>query len=120
MRRQPIVLLCALALVLGGCGSGERPAVADAVADAQGTATPFTLSTHCGIHELRTDDGRFWERAEGPLTDGSGNPPPGWDNPSQRGQLVVTDDVAVFTDDRGHRERFVLREGATDFLRLCA
>lgn len=119
MRRPPIILLCALGWVLGGCGGVDQPAVPDAqqtVADARPSATPFDLYTHCGIHELMADDGRFFERADGPLE----GPPPGWGNPFQSGQLVVTEDVAVFTDDLGHREEFRLREGATDFLQVCA
>lgn len=75
---------------------------------------------HCGLHELRTDDGHFFERVGGPLTDGSGNPPHGWGNPIQSGQLVVTEELAVFTDDLSHREEFRLREGATDFLQICS
>ena len=116
MRRRPIILLCALGWVLGGCGEVDQPAVPRV----QSSAAPFELYTHCGIHELKTDDGRFFERADGPLTDGNGNPPPGWDNPYQSGQLVVTEDAAVFTDDSGHREEFRLRQGATDFLQICA
>ena len=112
MRRRAGILVCALAFALAGCGGVEVP-------DPQRSATPFELYTHCGIDELRTDDGRFFERAGGPLTDGSGNPPPGWGNPSQEGELVVAADVAVLTDDSGHREEFRLREGASEFLRLC-
>ena len=116
MRRQLILVLCLLVWVLGGCAGIDPPAGAGV----QQSATPFELYTHCGVNELRTDDGRFFERADGPLTDGSGNPPPGWGNPSQSGQLVVADDVAVFTDELGHREEFHVREGATDFLQFCA
>ncbi len=112
MRRQLIILLCLLSSFLGGCAGADPSAGPD--------ATPFELYTHCGIYELKTDDGRIFERADGPLTDGSGNPPPGWGNPSQSGQLVVSDDVAVFTDELGHREEFRVREGATDFLQNCA
>lgn len=116
MRRRSIIVLCALCWILAACGEADQPAAPGA----QPTATPFELYTHCGIHELKTDDGRFFERADGPLTDGNGNPPPGWDNPYQSGQLLVTRDVAVFTDDVGHSERFRLREGATEFLQICA
>lgn len=116
MRRRLIVLLSAFAWVLAGCGETGQPAVPGV----QPSGTAFELYTHCGINELKTDDGRFFERVDGPLTDGSGNPPPGWDNPYQSGRLVVTEDVAVFTDGAGHTEEFHLREGATDFLEICA
>jgi hypothetical protein len=115
VRSRRIILLCLLPGVLAGCAGVDQPAGPDA----QPSATPFELYTHCGIDELRTDDGRYFERADGPLTDGNGNPPPGWDNPYQSGRLVVTDDVATFTDDVGHREEFRLREGATGFLTIC-
>jgi hypothetical protein len=116
VRRRSIIVWCLLAWVLAGCAGVERPAALDT----RSSAIPFELYTHCGIHELKTPDGRFFERADGPLTDGSGNPPPGWGNPYQSGQLVVTDDVATFTDHLGHRETFRLRQGATGFLQLCA
>jgi len=135
-RRGLVVLLGALGWALAGCaqspgdggavgGPGLVPGVAQD-ATPQGPATgpaartvPHRLYTHCGIHELRFE-GRYYERVGGPATDGSGNPPRGWDNPEQSGFLTVSGDSAVFTDDRGHREHFELREGATDFLQLCA
>ena len=116
MRRRLIILFCLLACIIGGCAVVDRPTGRDV----QSSATPFELYTHCGIHELKTDDGRFFERVDGPLTDGNGNPPPGWGNPYQAGELVVIDDVATFTDDLGHREEFRLRENATEFLQICA
>lgn len=53
------------------------------------------LRTHCGI--LGTYfDGRLW-RASPPLSDGSGNPPRGWDNPEQLGKMrLLRDDRAEF------------------------
>jgi hypothetical protein len=33
---------------------------------------------------------------------------------------MVSGDVAVFTDELGHREEFHVREGATEFLQNCA
>ncbi|UZN02801.1 hypothetical protein [Cellulomonas sp. S1-8] len=117
MRRQAIVPWCAFVWLLAGCGGVNDSASLAAEAS---PAVPFELLTHCGVHELNTDDERFFERVDGPLTDGNGNPPPGWGNPFQSGQLVIVDDSAVFTDDVGHREEFRLREGATDFLQICS
>lgn len=100
-------------LLVVGCGPLDR------AADPDPDPGAFELSTHCGIRELSVD-GRWYEREGGVLDDGSGNPPAGWDNPFQRGTVTVTGDTAVFTDDEGHREVFVLREGATGPLQVCA
>jgi hypothetical protein len=54
------------------------------------------------------------------LSDGSGNPPPGWGNPYQHGEIVfLSNTEAVFRDAQGHRVRFILRAGATEPERLC-
>jgi hypothetical protein len=58
-----------------------------------GVAYPFELLTHCGI-EYAFFDGRYW-LAEPPLDDGAHNPPPGWDNPTQRGSMTL-----LFEGDR--------------------
>ena len=53
------------------------------------------LRTHCGILGIYFD-GRLW-RASPALSDGSGNPPPGWDNPEQLGTMrLVRADRAEF------------------------
>ena len=64
------------------------------------------------IDELQVD-GRFYERVGGLLDDGSDNPPRGWDNPYQAGRVTRSGSVILFSDDKGHRERFELRPGAT-------
>lgn len=109
----------ALALLLGmlaGCGDATPAAPTSSASTS--ASVPYTLLTHCGIDEVM-HDGRWYERVGGPLDDGSGNPPPGWGNPFQEGRLVIEGDTATFTDDAGHREVFQLREGATDFKRVC-
>lgn len=69
-----------------------------------GVSYPFDLSTHCGV--LGADVGGLWFAAEPPLVDGSGNPPPGWDHPYQRGTLTLESvDEAVFRDGAGHELR---------------
>ena len=82
-------------------------------------AVPFALYTHCGIHELAFT-GKYYVRAGGPLDDGQGNPPAGWDNPYQRGALTIYPTKAFFTDAKGHREVFMLRPGATAFETVCS
>ncbi len=81
-------------------------------------AIPFELYTHCGIDEARV--GSTYYEAVDPLSDGSGNPPEGWDNPVQQGWMtVVSDTRAVFTDDAGHEVEFRARPDATSFKTIC-
>ncbi|MDQ5820058.1 MAG: hypothetical protein M3540_01275 [Actinomycetota bacterium] len=55
----------------------------------------YVLRTHCGIFDAYFA-GRLW-RATPPLTDGSGNPPRGWDNPEQLGTMrLIRSDLAEF------------------------
>lgn len=80
---------------------------------------PFDLYTHCGIDEARI--GSTYFEAETPLSDDSGNPPDGWDNPTQRGTMTLKSETeAVFTDDAGHEVKFRARPGASAFKRICA
>lgn len=109
---REIAVTALLLATTDGCASG--PADESGEADEQ-----FSLLTHCGIHEL-THDGTWYARSVGPLDDGQGHPPEGWDDPSQEGRLLVDGDTAVFTDDAGHREEFVLRKGATGPLTPCS
>ncbi|MFJ4845772.1 hypothetical protein [Streptomyces sp. NPDC088733] len=122
-----LVLAAALSTaVLTGCTSdGDRPRrtaghepTAAATGAAVPRAMPFELYTHCGIDDVRI--GSAWFEAERPLSDGSGNPPAGWDNPLHQGTMtVVSPTEAVFTDDEGHRVRFLARPGATEPKHLC-
>jgi hypothetical protein len=116
--------LLLLAPAVGGSASEMTivPARANApgTENAQGTqGIPFSLYTHCGVHELHTADG-WYERVGGVLDDGNGNPPAGWDNPEQRGTLAGSGPTVVFRDRAGHRETFRLRPGATSPKILCA
>ena len=111
----PWVISAVSLILMSSCGQSEE--VAPRTIDAHGQS--FSLYTHCGIYELRVD-GKFYERVGGPLDDGSGNPPKGWDNPYQAGRLSVRGNGVVFTDDRGHHEEFKLRADATDYKRTCS
>ena len=80
---------------------------------------PFALYTHCGINEARFQ-GR-WYAAETPLSDGHGNPPPGWGNPFQPGTMTIRSATrADFTDSAGHRVSFILRPHATGPRQVCS
>ncbi len=84
-----------------------------------GKTIDFNLYTHCGISELKAF-GKYYERVGGPLSDGFGNPPAGWDNPYQAGRLSVLGDKATFRDTRGHTVEFNVRSGATSFSTICS
>ena len=63
-------------------------------------AARYTLYTHCGIKWAKIR-GTFW-RARTPLSDGNGNPPPGWGNPYQAGTLeFVGPNTSVFRSPAG-------------------
>ena len=80
---------------------------------------PFELYTHYGIdRSLIEFDGSFWE-AQGPgqLSDGSGNPPPGFDKPFDRGSItLVSSDAAVFVSRRGIRIELVRLDNRPDLV----
>ncbi|MFD7446465.1 hypothetical protein [Streptomyces sp. NPDC059909] len=112
-------LVLALTLVaLTGCAGADDDGAAEVRPAASGRAMPFDLYTHCGIDEARI--GSTYFEAETPLSDGSGNPPEGWDNPTQHGTMtLVSKTEAVFTDDAGHEVTFRARPGATAFKLVC-
>lgn len=104
MRR--IAVAAVLLAALAGCRPpealpGGRPAPTSGP-----RSVPYALYTHCEVSELVFED-RWYVRADGPL----GNE--GYDQTYQDGTLTVSDDTAVFEDDRGHREVYVLRGDPT-------
>jgi hypothetical protein len=111
--RRPAAVLAAAgaAGMLAACASASSLAPAQAPATAARTTgpkpVPYNLYTHCGIDYAQVGN-RYYE-ATPPLSDGSGNPPPGWGNPYQPGILtVISPTQAVFTDKAGHRVVFTL------------
>jgi hypothetical protein len=124
-RTGPAVVGALAVWALAACGSSPaaplaspgRPSPATAIA--AGSPQPYRLYTHCGIDEARIGH-RYFEAVR-PLTDGAGNPPPGWGNPYQPGTMTLLSPVtAVFRDHAGHRVLFRLRRGATTFRHLCS
>lgn len=127
---QIIFTLALVAGLLTGCTeTGERTEAGPTTPSSRMTPSgrptpasegiPFEVYTHCGIDEARI--GSTYFEAETPLSDGSGNPPEGWDNPTQRGTMTLKSKTeAVFTDDAGHEVKFRARPGATSFKRICA
>lgn len=111
----------AVAMVLAACGSGPatQAAVPAKPFTAARPAQPYRLYTHCGVDEARIGN-RYFETVH-TLSDGQGNPPPGWSNPYQQGTMTpLSPTEAVFRDDAGHQVHFRLRPGATAFRHLCS
>lgn len=93
--------------LLAACASAAGPVAAPVATTTAHRSVPYNLYTHCGIGYVQVGN-RYYE-ATPPLSDGSGNPPPGWGNPYQPGTLtVISPTQAVFTDKAGHRVVFTL------------
>jgi hypothetical protein len=93
--------------LLAACASAASPAAAPTARTTAPKPVPYNLYTHCGIDYVQVGN-RYYE-ATPPLSDGSGNPPPGWGNPYQPGTLtVISPTQVVFTDKAGHRVVFTL------------
>lgn len=70
-----------------------------------GVSYPYELYTHCGIRDAYFD-GRLWV-AKPVLSDGSDNPPEGWDNPDDVGTMrLVSPDAATFDNAAGRTAKF--------------
>jgi hypothetical protein len=107
------IAVCAAALIAAvGCSGDDavERSQPSATAPATGRSTvpsttrPYSLLTHCGIEWARIDG--VWWQAESRLSDGSGNPPAGWANPTQNGILEQID---------GSTMRFVSPAGSVVF-----
>jgi hypothetical protein len=111
--RFTVMLAALLAAVVTGCASAARPSAGASPAARPATVTqdaavPYMLYTHCGIDEAKI--GGRWFTADHPLSDGVGNPPPGWGNPYQPGTIrMLSATTAEFRDSLGHVVRFHLR-----------
>ncbi len=115
--RATALAATAAAAVRTGCADRDPARVALPTAPAP-TTIPYELYTHCGIDEALV--GSTYFEAETPLSDGSFNPPPGWDNPTQHGTMtLLSPTTAIFTDPKGHEVRFRARVGADGFKRTC-
>lgn len=99
-----------LSTALAGCasGGGSHATAAGNVSDAVlsvGGSAPYSLYTHCGILSATINGSSFY--AEPALTDSSGNPPPGWGNPYDTGEMKLTSPTtAAFRDSAGNAAHF--------------
>jgi len=83
-------LTALLAVAVAGCASPARTQASPGHPGGPATAAAnasvsYTLYTHCGIRFAKI--GGRWFEADRPLSDGSGNPPPGWGNPEAVAEL---------------------------------
>ena len=121
--RSATMVAAVLVTVITGCATTSagpgHPATATANTPAADRPAADTLYTHCGIDEANI--GGRWFEADHPLSDGNGNPPPGWGNPDQPGTIrILSATTAEFRDSLGHVVRFHLLAGATGPKRICA
>ncbi len=105
-RLAPVLIALATLLSVAACtddeavGSGEvvdgpsQAAIDDeppyGVGARVGETYEYTLYTHCGIEWTRIDG--VWWRASTPLSDGNANPPSGWGNPYDEGEMEIVDE----------------------------
>ena len=120
MRRALLVLsLAGAVLAVSGCGAASdapsgSPAPTASVLDL-GAAQPHQLYTHCGVIWTQFQ-GATWY-ADPPLSDGNGNPPPGFGNPTDSGTMRrVSAHRAQYVSSSGRTVTFVdsLPAGASD------
>ena len=111
-----------LTFALQACG-GATPTDAQLTAYAEkpppiGAQVEFFMYTHCGVESARIG-GRWWHVTEPFYGEGNANPPPGWDNPYQEGELVLESPVRAVFEARG--EQVVLMPASTNEpLRICS
>jgi len=117
-----VLSIAAVALLAVACrGTGEpgQSSGPRLVRSGAVRAVSLDLSTHCGIDEARL--GATYYEADHPLNDGSGNPPPGWPNPTDSGTATTSaNGTLVFRDSLGHTVAFHPRPGARAWKRLCS
>lgn len=107
-----------VASILAGCAAASGHASAK-TAPVKQQRISYALYTHCGVNEARI--GRTYYVADHPLSDGQGNPPPGWGNPYQHGTMTISaPGAAVFRDQLGHVVAFHARTSAKSFLHICS
>ena len=90
----------------------------------QGVVYRFSLYTHCGLdNPVALDfDGSFWDPiGPGPASDGSGNPPAGFDNPYDNGTIqLLSHDRAEYQSQSGTVLRFSRSSSASRTSYICS
>ena len=114
-------IVSGLMLAAMACG-GTPPNAGEAggnISIGVGKSEPYRLYTHCGVLSANINGQTFY--ADPPLSDGNGNPPPGWGNPYDDGVMSLqSPTVADFRDSVGHSAHFVAApQGPTPRIALC-
>lgn len=111
----------AVFVLVPGClvGGSSAPAAFDPLTLKPGESATYALYTHCGVLEVTINGTPYY--ADPPLSDGNGNPPAGWGNPMDIGQITLTTaTTADFRDASGHRAHFTSRPaGPTPTIQVC-
>lgn len=96
----------ALCLGLAACDAGGTTAPATPSAADASAPQPHQLYTHCGV-VFTEFQGITWY-ADPPLSDGNGNPPAGFGNPTDRGTMRrVSQHEAQYLSSAGRTVKFV-------------
>ncbi|MFI5287941.1 MAG: hypothetical protein ACHQ4F_16730 [Candidatus Dormibacteria bacterium] len=118
--RAAIAIVVSVLLV--ACGGSLNPAKAPGSNPSLkvGQSTAYNLYIHCGILSVTANGHTYY--AEPPLSDGQGNPPPGWGNPYDNGTLKLIDEHTLrFSDANGPVATFTdTPAGATPSIPLCS
>jgi|SRR5450631_1591893 hypothetical protein len=107
--RSVLSSLVLISISLAGCASSGGLDVnattnVPSVFLSAGGSAPY-LYTHCGVLSASINGHIFY--AEPALTDGSGNPPQGWGNPYDDGEMTLRSlTTADFRDSAGHSPHF--------------
>jgi hypothetical protein len=108
------LLVCAALLAMAGCGeasggggtSGSGTSSTSPSAAGLGAAEPHQLYTHCGVTWTQFQNQPWY--ASPPLSDGNGNPPPGFGNPVDHGTMRrISQHEAEYVSSAGRTVRFV-------------
>ena len=87
------------------CSTFSANAFGSSVSISVGNSAPYDLYTHCGVLSATINGQIFY--AAPVLSGGSGNPPPGWGNPYDGGEMTLRSlTTAVFHDSSGHSAQF--------------
>jgi hypothetical protein len=118
-RAIALTLTSALALLACG-GSPTTSTPGTSVSTTVGSSAHYTLYTHCGVLAATINGQTYY--AEPPITDDSGNPPAGWGNPYDDGDMTLrTATDADFHDSAGHTAHFTSTpQGPTSSITICS
>ena len=92
---------------MAGCNPTQPPSNPNGgnVLISIGESRAYRLYTHCGILYATINGTTFY--ADPALGDASGNPPPGWGNPFDDGDMTLTTaTTADFSDHAGNHAHF--------------